>query len=104
MAVFRVCFSRITSGQPFQFCPIPLPDKAHVRDLPGNLHTIKATASAHRMMVMAFRFDVVSAGTESNGDSIILIIRDGVHYFPPDLRRLSGNAALIVWNERKVKC
>lgn len=56
-ASFRVCFSRITN--PFNFVhprlfysvcpPLPLPlcfDKARAQNLPGNLHTIKATTSA----------------------------------------------------------
>lgn len=79
MAAFRVCFLTIIPGQPFQFCPplllfsLPL-DKARARNLPGNLHTIKATASACHTTVEFDDLTFVSDGAEGIGDSIILII------------------------------
>lgn len=79
MAAFRVCFLTIIPDQPFQFCPPPLLsslqfDKARPRNLPGNLHIIKATASAYHTTMEFDDLTIVSGGAEGIGDSIILII------------------------------
>lgn len=97
---FVFVFQESLRANPFNFAQFP-PDKAHAQDLPGNLHTIKATASAYRMMV-AFRFDVIGWHRGHRRFNHLNYPRQCI-IFRPILHCLPENAALIVWNKRKVK-